>query len=332
MPGADVGLWGNWWAPGGGRIAGGAGRGPRRWGCGRGPRRWGVPGGAHQAAWRGLGAGAVNVLSCGFRELRRAGFVRDPGEGVAADGTITTGVARSRVPPPFEPVLSTAVGVIAAAGRDVSAYLYGSVATGQARQPRSDVDLLTVGLGPGRAAELGRELSGQFSGLCRGVEIAAATPEDLAGESDGAYGFRVFLRHYCLYLAGPDYRRGLPRFPADARAARGLNADIARHAARWRDALAAGEEPRRLGRRLARKTLLAVAGLVSIHDATWTTDRAFAAHRWAEIEPELGSDLRALLAWSDDLVLPGRQAVQHMLDVTTSRITAAFAGTVGLWP
>jgi uncharacterized protein len=272
------------------------------------------------------------LLACGFWQLYQAVFVRDPGEGVAADGTITTGVARSRVPRPFEPVLSAAVEAIAEAGRDASVYLYGSVATGRARLAQSDVDLLTVGLGSGRAAELGRELSGQFSGLCRGVEIAAATPEDLAGGSDGAYGFQVFLRHYCTYLAGPDYSHGLPRFPADARAARGFNGDIAQHAARWRDALAAGGEPRRLGRQLARKTLLAVAGLVSIHDATWTTDRALAAHRWAEIEPELGSDLHALLAWSDSLALPGCQAVRHMLDITVPRITAAFASTIGLWP
>lgn len=257
--------------------------------------------------------------------------MRDPGEGVAADGTIVTGVARSRVPQLFEPVLSTAVEAIGKAGRDASAYVYGSVATGWARHAQSDVDLLTVGLGPGLAAELGRELSSQFSGLCRGVEIAAAAPGDLAGGSDEAYGFRVFLRHYCVHLAGPDCAHGLPRFPADARAARGFNGDIAQHAARWRDALAAGDEPRRLGRRLARKTLLAVAGLVSIHDVTWTTDRALAARRWAEIEPELGPALHALLAWSDGLVLPGRQAIQHMLDITTPRIIAAFAGTIGLW-
>jgi hypothetical protein len=31
-------------------------------------------------------------------------------------------------------------------------------------------------------------------------------------------------------------------------------------------------------------------------------------------------------------VLPGRQAVQHMLDITIPRIIAAFAGTIGLWP
>ncbi len=203
----------------------------------------------------------VSLLSCGFGKLSQAVFVRDPGEGVAADGTITTGVARSRVPQVFEPVLSTAVEAIAEAGRDVSAYLYGSVATGRARHAQSDVDLLTVGLGPGLAAGLGRELSSQFSGLCRGVEIAASTREDLAGGSDAAYGFRVFLRHYCVYLAGPDYSHGLPRFPADTRAARGFNGDIAQHAARWRDALAAGDEPGRLGRQLARKTLLAVAGL-----------------------------------------------------------------------
>ncbi len=93
--------------------------------------------------------------------------MRDPGEGVAADGTITTGVARSRVPQPFEAVLSMAVEAIAETGCDAAAYLYGSVATGQARRGQSDVDLLTVGPGPGLAAELSHELSGQFGHLCQ---------------------------------------------------------------------------------------------------------------------------------------------------------------------
>jgi uncharacterized protein len=75
-----------------------------------------------------------------------------------------------------------------------------------------------------------------------------------------------------------------------------------------------------------------VAGLVSIHDATWTTDRGLAAHRGAEIEPELGPAQHALLAWSDGLVLPDRQAMQNVLDITTPRITAAFARTIGPWP
>jgi predicted nucleotidyltransferase len=258
--------------------------------------------------------------------------VRDPYEGVAADGTITTGVARSRVPERFGPVLLRATEAITTAGRDTSAYLYGSVATGQARPGQSDVDLLAFGLDRELARSLGGELSTAFSRLCRGVEIVTATPGDLAGESDEAYGFRVFLRHYCLQLAGPGYGHELPRFPADARAARGFNGDIGQHAARWRDALAAGHEPARLGRLLARKTLLAVAGLVSVHDVTWTTDRARAAHRWAEIEPGLEPELYNLLSWSDGLTQPGPDGVQHMLDTAVPRITATFAENIGLWP
>jgi uncharacterized protein len=259
--------------------------------------------------------------------------VRDPGEGASADGTITTGVDRCLVPERFEPAVSTAVAAIAeAASSEASVYLYGSVATGRARYPQSDVDLLTVGLARRRAAELGRELSRQFSGLCRGIEIAAIAHGEVVGETDEAYGNRVFLRHYCAHLAGPDHAHGLPPFPADTRAARGFNGDIAQHAARWRDALAAADDPQRLGRRLARKTLLAVAGLVSIHDATWTTDRELAAARWTEIEPELRAALQALLAWSDGHALPGRHEVRHMLDVPIARIIAAFAETIGLWP
>jgi hypothetical protein len=286
------------------------------------------------------------LLPWSFGNLTPATLVRDPGEGVAADGTITTGVDRSLVPERFRPALSAAVAAIAAASSDApsgpsassgpsgaSVYVYGSVATGQARPGQSDVDLLTVGLPPGRAAELGAELSRQFSGLCRGIEIAAMMPGDLAGETDEAYGNRVFLRHYCVHLAGQDRARGLPRFPADARAARGFNGDIALHAARWRDALAAGDEAPQLGRRLARKSLLAVAGLVSVHDATWTTDRALAAARWAAIDPELRAALPELVAWSDGHSLPGRRhEVERMLDVATARIVAAFAETISLWP
>jgi uncharacterized protein len=252
---------------------------------------------------------------------------------VSADGTIRTGVDRCLVPERFEPAVSTASAAVAdAASSEASVYLYGSVATGRARHPRSDVDLLTVGLTRRRAEELGRELSWQFSGLCRGIEIAAMAPDDLVGESDEAYGNRVFLRHYCVHLGGPDYAHSLPRFPADTRAARGFNGDIAQHAARWRDTLAAADDPQQLGRRLARKTLLAVAGLVSIHDATWTTDRELAADRWAEIEPELQAALQALLAWSDGDALPGGRGVQDMLDDSIPRIIAAFAETIGLWP
>jgi hypothetical protein len=123
----------------------------------------------------------------------------------------------------------------------------------------------------------------------------------------------------------------LPNFPADVQAARGFNGDIAQHAQRWRSELDGGRNPVELSRHLARKTLLAVAGLVSVHDATWTTDRTTAAARWVEIEPSLADDLHMLLAWSHDTATPDRHSVKAALEGVVARITTSFEASIGLW-
>lgn len=257
--------------------------------------------------------------------------MRDPREGVTADGSIVTGVHRRAVPAVFEPVLR-AVGEELAGWPAVTSYVYGSVATGQARIGRSDVDLLAVGLPAERAAEIGQALTVRFTGLCREVAIGAAQADDLVGEDDAAYGMRVFLRHYCAPLAGPAAADQGPAFPADARAARGFNGDIDRHLAGWREA-AADADPEALGRVVARKTLLATAGLVSVLDRTWTTDRALAADRLGVHRPELADGLRQLLAWATDATVAGRPGLQAALAPagTVERVVAEFRAVIGLW-
>ena len=257
--------------------------------------------------------------------------VADPDEGVAADGTIRTGAHRDRVPAAFEPVLADAVAF--AGGSGASLYVYGSVATGTARPGSSDVDLLSIGLPD--AAILGQRLSARYPGRCRGVEIAAATAADFAGDSDAAYGYQVFLRHYCVHLVGPDPSAALPAFPADARAARGFNGDLGRHHRRWRQGLeSATQAADLLGVRAARKTLLAVAGLVSVHDHTWTTDRARAVRRWSELEPSLAARLARLLSWAKPERRPSREDVQRAVadDGIVCAIIDRFDSLIGLWP
>jgi uncharacterized protein len=256
--------------------------------------------------------------------------VADPGEGVAADGTIRTGADRGRVPAAFEPVLADAAAIAGEHGS--SLYVYGSVANGTVRPGLSDVDLLSVGLPDAAAA--GQRLSAQYAGLCRGVEIAAAEDADLVGDTDSAYGFRVFLRHYCVHLTGPDPAATLSAFPADSRAARGFNGDIAWHRRHWRQALESGTLPADLlGVRAARKTLLAVAGLVSIRDRTWTTDRTRAARRWGEIEPCLAAPLGVLLSWATAEHRPARQEVPPVLadDGIVATVVKRFSELIGLW-
>ena len=259
------------------------------------------------------------------------GAVRDPHEGVDSAGMIATGVGLDRVPVSFRPVIDAAIEAVAKTGGERSLYLYGSVATGTARTPASDVDLLTFGLEAERAETVAHRLSRQFVALCRSVDLAVAQPADLVGGGDAVYGNRVFLRHYCIHLCGPQLHAGLPAFPADRRAARGLNGDIAFHAQRWRSELHDGADAAAVGRRLARKTLLATAGLVSVHDRTWTTDRLSAARRWGEIELGWARPLSELVAWSDSAHKPKASAVENALDGIVTHLTDTFADTIGLW-
>ena len=255
----------------------------------------------------------------------------DPLEGTAADGTIVTGADRGRVPAAFEPVLADAVDFAAECG--ASLYVYGSVANGTVRPALSDVDLLSVDLADPDG--VGQLLSARYAGLCRGVEISAASAADLVGDSDSAYGFRVFLRHYCVHLAGPDPSAGLPAFPADARAARGFNGDISWYHRRWQRALESeATAADLLGVQVARKTLLAVAGLVSVHDRTWTTDRARAARRLGEIEPGLAAPLGQLLSWAAAERHPAPEEVRLALadDGIVAAVVDRFASLIGLWP
>ncbi|MDX1449876.1 MAG: nucleotidyltransferase domain-containing protein [Acidimicrobiia bacterium] len=254
--------------------------------------------------------------------------MHDPLEGRTADGMITTGVGLERVPEIYREVLDAAIDAVATHG--ASLYLYGSVATGRADPPRSDVDLLTIGLTPETASSLSDTLSARFSALARRVEIAPAAASDFAGGGDPAYGGRIFLHHYCAHLTGEDHDRATEPFPADTRAARGLNGDIGIALDGWRSRLA---DPGGTvdGRRVARKTLLAVAGLVSVHDRTWTTDRLGSASRWAELQPSLAADLALLAAWSERDDQGDDAAVEHMVIEVVPEIVSAFAEEIGLW-
>lgn len=254
----------------------------------------------------------------------------DPDEGLAPDGTIRTGARRDRVPALFEPVLTDATALVSNAG--ASLYVYGSVANGTARAGSSDVDLLSIDLPD--AALLGKRLSARYADRCRGVEFDAATTADFADDTDAAYGYRVFLRHYCVHLVGPDPAAALQAFPADTRAARGFNGDIGEHLRRWRNELQSGTVAADLlGVRAARKTILAVAGLVSVHDRTWTTSRSRAVRRWSELQPGLATQLSRLNSWADRDDHPSREDVEYALadDGIVAAIVARFASLIGLW-
>ncbi|ROZ76603.1 nucleotidyltransferase domain-containing protein [Ramlibacter sp. WS9] len=255
----------------------------------------------------------------------------DPLEGIGPNGAITTGAGRSNISQEFRSLLDKAIEHVNAANVAHSLYVYGSVATGTARVGSSDVDLVTIGLDAESARAVAATLTAAFPGLCRGAEIGPAQMSDYEGPSDEAYGNRVFLRHYCVHLTGPDVAAGLPAFPADTNAARGFNGDIGLRAERWRKELLDTTNPASLARRIARKTLFAVSGLVSIHDVTWTTDRIAAAHRWGGVRPHLAASLHTLIEWGGGQATPSRTEIQSALDGVVTDVVGDFKTRIGLW-
>ena len=254
----------------------------------------------------------------------------DPDEGATRDGRIRTGARRDRVPPRYEDLLAEAAEAVEA-HPTASLYLYGSVATGQAVSPTSDVDLLTIDLPPDVARATGRRLTRSHATLCRGVEVGAATTSDFVGDDDESYGGKVFLHHYCVHLAGPDRDQATSAFPADARAARGFNGDIALAARRWRSCVPE-RDPARLGRAIARKTLLAMAGIGSIRTGTWSTDRRTGGLAWTRSRPEDAPTVDLLLGWSEQVATATPGEVRDSLDGIVSSVVATFEREIGLWP
>lgn len=204
--------------------------------------------------------------------------VRDPREALTADGMIRTGARRDRVPAAFAPILDDVVHEVRlAASPDTELHLYGSVATGMARVAESDVDLLLINGPEAWANEVSARLSRTYADVPQ--------RRDRNGEELGlSRRRRRGLRQSRLPPAALLRISGRPGrdphhepFAGDAQAARGFNGDIVTHLAHWRTGATSAQA-------IVRKSLVAAAGVVSIRNRTWTTDRAAAARAWVEVE------------------------------------------------
>lgn len=240
-------------------------------------------------------------------------MTRDPGEGVDAAGYLVTGAAPGRVPAAYAPVVADCVATLVAAYGDRldGLYLYGSVATGQARPPQSDLDLLAVRTSPADGVPAAvAALTARHRALVREVGLAEATPADLDGEAD-----RCFLKHYCVPLAGRDRRPELPRCRPSRALADGFNSDLGLFVARFRSTLDA--DPAGTAHRAARRLLLAVAVVESVSHATWSTDRGTGATLLATHHPEWADVAEQAAAWASAVPPTADPAtVRRLLELT----------------
>ncbi len=205
-------------------------------------------------------------------------MTRDPAEGVDAGGYLVTGAAVATVPPAYRPVIADCVAALTAFPELDGLYLYGSVATGQARPPESDLDLLALWTSPVDASATAAALSARHAAVVREVGLAEASVDSLTDEAD-----RCFLKHYCVPLAGRDRRVDLPRCRPSQALALGFTGDLP---AILRSIVDTAPTPEVAARRVARRLLLGVATIESASHGTWSTDRATGAALLAEHHPQ----------------------------------------------
>ena len=205
-------------------------------------------------------------------------MTRDPAEGVDADGYLVTGAALANIPPPYQPVIDDCVAALTAFPELDGLYLYGSVATGRARPPESDLDLLVLWTSTVDVSATVAALSARHATVVREVGLAQAGVDSLTDEADCC-----FLKHYCVPLAGRDRRPALPRCRPSRSLARGFAGHLPTI---LRSIVERTPDPEVAATKVARRLLLGVATIESASHATWTTDRATGAALLAEHHPQ----------------------------------------------
>ncbi len=222
-------------------------------------------------------------------------------DGVDVQGHITTEVDVSHVAPPYEALVIGAVGALEEAlGTGlVAVYVYGSVATGAATPPTSDLDLVAIvadGTDAGPVAEVAAALSARHAGAVREVAIGTDTRTALAAGTPEAHANRCFLRHYCALVWGEDVAAGFPACRPTPELAVAFAGDVAGHVERLLARLAAGPDPG-FPAFAARRLLLAAAPLVSVLAGTWTTSRSEAVRLIARHHPAWEAQAQELARW-----------------------------------
>lgn len=161
--------------------------------------------------------------------------------GLRPDGTFARDGRTSWIQAAFTPVVDAARTRIAAAFPQPllhSAYLYGSIPRGTAREGASDLDLLLAlhrepdAEDAAGARELERGLDEDFDQI-DGVGALLSSARTLLSEQerhDGGW----FVACLCTPLIGPDLAEQLPRYRPTSLLARETNGDLAPALERWR--------------------------------------------------------------------------------------------------
>lgn len=251
-------------------------------------------------------------------------------------GYIRNEVRLEYIASPFLPLVQASIYQIQqSVGPQLSGlYLYGSVGTGRAVAGRSDLDLLLVLLSePDRSLrqtidDAARRLEKRHPKVVRSVEIAITWLDQVLTSTE-SLGYKVFIKHLCVCIAGDDLSPELPRVPLSQEVCTALNGDAPEVLSSLWDRLDQTHDEhdrRRIGGAIARKILRTLMCVIAAETEDWATSRPDMAWYIMMSYPDLVPHVEFLLhvAEEQELALVGSiKLLQHI-----SAFTAAEAQRV----
>ncbi len=222
--------------------------------------------------------------------------------GVDYQGFIATGVMASNIPVPFLKVVEDATKTLGSViGEDLHGlHLYGSVVTGLAQVPTSDLDVLVVLhrkptetlTSQIKTAEAA--LSHKYSKVVREVGVGVTFLEEIHSD---IHGIGCFIKHLCVCVLGERMQDSLPKFKPTRQVAKAFNGDFKKVRENYlllletspTDAICS------LGDRISRKFIRTGFSLVTAREQSWTTDPEIACDAFAKYYPEKAEDMRRVL-------------------------------------
>jgi len=226
------------------------------------------------------------------------------GHGLDEDGYIRIDGSLSKITARFRALVETVQCAIVASfeAQVHSLYVYGSVASGQAKPITSDLDILIVFNGDPSLqvrrtlTQLEGKLSQDFRADVREVGLEATSIAEVF-EGDNPVGWGCFIKHLCVCLAGDDLGERFPKFKPTKAVAYGLNGDVQEEIERAKRVLqdSSARDTDRTIRTISRKMVRTAFCLTMEEANCWTGNLDECASIFSEYYPEWAAQIEDVL-------------------------------------
>lgn len=185
-----------------------------------------------------------------------------------------------------------------------SLYLYGSVATGNAKIRTSDIDFLLLfhrkptkkTLAGVKNIEL--KFSEKYKKLVREVGISTSYTSEVNKDK---YGLGCFIKHLCILLYGENYSNKFSSFKPSKLVASAFNGDIKKASRTYATKITKTDNPKDIQlfcSQISRKYIRTGFSLVTEREQSWTTDLTDSYNAFIKYYPEQKESMKKALLFA----------------------------------